>query len=105
MLKSFRRVSASVIPDKRKREEIHRTVLPLILSARLAEYETSLSQDMDLLAHTETTGRRRMAIEVRAGEKKLLHEALELATARATEDTEMGDDSMDARPSKKSKVL
>lgn len=104
MLKSFRKVSASVIPDKRKREEIHKTVLPLIISARLAEYPTSLTQDTEMLANSETTGRRRMAVEVRAGEKKLLQEALELATARSTEGTAAGDDNESARPSKKSKV-
>ncbi|MBE3050244.1 SETD3 family histone-lysine N-methyltransferase [Candidatus Bathyarchaeota archaeon] len=103
MLKSFRRVSASVIPDKRKREEIHRTVLPQIISARLAEYPTSLAQDMELLADAQTAGRRRMAIEVRAGEKKVLQEALELANARGA-DGAAADDDGDARPSKKSRA-
>lgn len=104
MLKSFRKVSASVIPDKRKREEIHRTAVPLIISARLAEYPTSLSQDTDLLASAEIVGRRRMAVEVRAGEKKVLQEALEVAAARGAEDAAVDDDNGDARPSKKSKV-
>lgn len=104
MLKSFRKVSASVIPDKRKREEIHQKVLPLIISARLRDYATTLSQDNEILANPGTVGRRRMAVEVRAGEKKVLQEALELAAARGSgdsEDHEMGD----APPSKRTKMI
>lgn len=104
MLKAFRKVSASVIPDKRKRDEVHRTVLPLILSARLAEYPTSISEDTSLLAKAETVGRQRMAVEVRAGEKLLLKEALLVAEARGPRDAGADDDSADGRPSKRSKV-
>lgn len=104
MLKSFRRVSASVVPDKRKREEIRRTVLPLIISARLAEYPTTLSQDTDILAKAETVGRHRMAVEVRAGEKRLLQETLELVTDRRPDDMDVDENNGDERPSKKSRM-
>jgi len=104
ILKSFRKVSASVVPDKRKREETCRGVLPLILSARLAEYQTSVADDELILADPQTAGRLRMAVEVRAGEKRLLHEALALAAASASSDADANQNGSD-RPNKKTKVL
>ncbi|KEZ39765.1 SET domain-containing protein [Scedosporium apiospermum] len=104
ILKSFRKVSASVVPDKRKREETCRGVLPLILSTRLAEYQTSVADDELVLADPQTAGRLRMAVEVRAGEKRLLHEALALAAASASSDADANQNGSD-RPNKKTKVL
>ncbi|SPO00744.1 related to RMS1 - regulatory protein [Cephalotrichum gorgonifer] len=104
MLKSFRRVSASVVPDKRKREETRKAVLPLIISARLAEYPTTLLEDTDILANAGTVGRHRMAVEVRAGEKKLLQEALEVAAAAAAHGTAADEDNGNERPGKRSKA-
>ncbi|PKS10703.1 hypothetical protein jhhlp_002460 [Lomentospora prolificans] len=104
ILKAFRKVSASVIPDKRKREETCREVLPLVLSARLAEYPSTLADDELILNDPQTTGRFRMAVEVRAGEKRLLHEALVLASALST-DGGVADEKGGDRPNKKTKVF
>lgn len=104
ILKAFRKVSASVIPDKRKREETCREVLPLVLSARLAEYPSTLADDELILNDPQTTGRFRMAVKVRAGEKRLLHEALVLASALST-DGGVADEKGGDRPNKKTKVF
>ncbi|CAI4210513.1 unnamed protein product [Parascedosporium putredinis] len=103
ILKAFRKVSASVVADKRKREETCREVLPLVLSNRLSEYSTTLADDELILADPQTTGRFRMAVEARAGEKRLLHEALALAAIK-TADVSL-DESMGERPAKKNRML
>ncbi|KAL5606603.1 hypothetical protein BROUX41_003001 [Berkeleyomyces rouxiae] len=76
VLKALRKVSSSVVPDKRKREEICVEMMRRILLGLLAEYPTSLAQDKALLADANLTGRLRMAVYVRAGEKELLHAIL-----------------------------
>ncbi|KKA27725.1 hypothetical protein TD95_001300 [Thielaviopsis punctulata] len=76
VLKALRKVSSSVVPDKRKREEICLAVMQRLVRAKLAEYATTLEQDMTLLAGGGLAKRARMAAMVRAGEKKLLTEIL-----------------------------
>ena len=46
-----------------------------VFDAKLEQYGTTIEEDEALLASPDTTGRRRMAIQIRLGEKKLLHEA------------------------------
>lgn len=48
------------------------------LTAKLAQYPTSIEDDEKLLKVGSLEKRHRMAIEVRLGEKRLLHEALAL---------------------------
>ncbi|KKF94304.1 Ribosomal lysine N-methyltransferase 4 [Ceratocystis fimbriata CBS 114723] len=76
VLKALRKVSSSVVPDKRKREEICNGVMLRILTGCLAMYPTTLAQDRALLADKSVTGRLRMAVFVRAGEKQLLEDIL-----------------------------
>ncbi|TGZ84872.1 SET domain-containing protein [Ascodesmis nigricans] len=48
-----------------------------VLQNRLGDYETSIEEDEALLKNSEVMGRRRMAIEVRLGEKKILKGVLD----------------------------
>ena len=52
-------------------------VLKKIIIRRRDEYNTSIAEDAVLLQDTALQGRRRMAIEVRLGEKEILGSALE----------------------------
>lgn len=81
-LKSVRKVSPESIPDKRKRDEIALAVMHRVFELRLAEYPTSESEDLALLRENRVSGRERMAIVVRMGEKRLLAEAINLAAQK-----------------------
>ncbi|KAI0007353.1 SET domain-containing protein [Xylariaceae sp. FL0662B] len=77
LLKEIRKVSPDTIPDKRKRDEISLSVIHRALQLRQAEYPTSLAHDLDLLSGDKVSGRQRMAVAVRWGEKSLLQEAID----------------------------
>lgn len=47
-------------------------VLKEIITSRQKAYKTTIAEDRDLLNDTTVQGRRRMAIEVRLGEKEIL---------------------------------
>ncbi|KAL1311881.1 hypothetical protein AAFC00_001953 [Neodothiora populina] len=64
--------------DKAQKKKLKRTCLEIIassLAARLKQYETTIEQDQELLRDQKTSGRLRMAVDVRLGEKRLLQEA------------------------------
>ena len=70
--------SSSSIPDKRKRDELQASVLARALRDVMAGYATTAAED-ELLLHAGpgvVGGRRRMAVLVRVGEKRLLAEVL-----------------------------
>jgi N-lysine methyltransferase SETD6 len=100
VLNELRRLDATLMPDKRKRDELLVLILSTALKARLARYCTSAVEDVNLLASSEITGRRRMAIEVRLGEKKLIQEALDRLGESGGRDESNGQD----RVAKRSKV-
>ena len=68
------------VPKPEKPEETV-AALVAVLEKRLAEYESSVEDDRALLESAEVSGRKRrrkkMAVEVRLGEKKILRGALE----------------------------
>ncbi|KAI1640685.1 SET domain-containing protein [Biscogniauxia mediterranea] len=78
-LKAIRKFSPETVPDKRKRDEIFFSTVRKALQLRLAEYQTSTAEDMNLLSDDKLSGRQRMAVMVRCGEKMLLEEAILLA--------------------------
>ena len=78
MLKALKKSIPGLIAEKRKREDIFNTVVTKALAAKLALYPTSIDDDERLLKVGSFEKRHRMAIEVRLGEKRLLHEALAL---------------------------
>ena len=77
-LKIARKSKPDAIPDSHRRDEIYLAAVRAAIEARLAEYPTSVAQDRALLG--TSSGRQRMAVEVRLGEKMLLHEARDFVT-------------------------
>jgi hypothetical protein len=75
-LKAIREVDASLVPDKRKRDEISAAVVASVLEALAAQYPTTIAQDEALLQSGGLDERTKMAAAVRLGEKVLLREAL-----------------------------
>lgn len=72
-------LSEGAIPQYRKTSELKSAVLE-VLSKRMAEYSTSVEDDETLL-QTELDIRKRMAIEVRLGEKRILKKAIDRVEA------------------------
>lgn len=89
VLKSVKKAQPNAIPDKRKRDEIHRTALVRTVEHIASQYSTGIVEDEVLLKSGNLTQRARMAVEVRLGEKRLLREALERMSEG--EDVEMAD--------------
>ena len=71
---------ANSILEAKRTAELKQAVLD-VLSKRIAEYETTIEDDERLLDSTLDV-RRRMAIEVRIGEKRILKKARERFAAR-----------------------
>ncbi|CAN9275829.1 unnamed protein product [Alternaria sp. RS040] len=78
VLKALKKSNPGIIAEKRKREDIFNAVVTKALAAKLALYPTSINDDERLLKVGSLEKRHRMAIEVRLGEKRLLHEVLAL---------------------------
>ncbi|KAI1372754.1 SET domain-containing protein [Hypoxylon crocopeplum] len=76
ILKAIRKVSPDAIPDKVIRDEITLLAIHRALELRLAQYTTSQVVDLDLLSENKVSGRQKMAVVVRWGEKVLLQEAI-----------------------------
>ncbi|KAI1414447.1 SET domain-containing protein [Hypoxylon sp. FL1857] len=76
ILKAIRKVSPTTIPDKAVRDEITLITIHRALELRLAQYPTSQAFDFDLLTNDKVSGRQKMAVAVRWGEKVLLQEAI-----------------------------
>ena len=79
------------------------SALGKVIRSRQNDYATSIAEDRVLLQEKEIQGRRRMAIEVRLGEKEILAAALDYIDKRIgslTEDAMTQGD----RPSKKAKT-
>jgi N-lysine methyltransferase SETD6 len=65
--------------EEGKKRLVKTTTLEILfelVSKRLGQYETTVSQDEELLSRVVSKGRLSMAIDVRLGEKRLLQEAL-----------------------------
>ena len=73
-------LTPSNIPEMQKTEDLEKVLLK-VLARRMAEYETSLEEDERLLSEikrlsSEDLGlRKRMAVEVRICEKRILEKA------------------------------
>lgn len=75
LLKAVRKAVPSSIADKRKRDEIQHAILIRALDALASQYPTSISEDEQMLSDSGISERRRAAITVRLGEKRLIQEA------------------------------
>jgi SET domain-containing protein 6 len=82
-LKAVKKLGPDLIPDKRKRDEIAVAVVEKVLTVRLSQYPTTVQEDEALLATPDLPPRKRMAIQVRIGEKLLLQEAIAFANGSA----------------------
>jgi SET domain-containing protein 6 len=91
-LKVAKRVNASLIPEKRKRDILCDTVIVEALEKKLAQYPTTVLEDVALLKKADLSKRYRMAIEVRLGEKRLLQEAIALVRSTGEEQSEEDED-------------
>ncbi|KAI2613436.1 SET domain-containing protein [Hypoxylon sp. NC1633] len=76
LLKAIRKFSPTTIPDKAVRDEITLLAIDRVLELRLAQYSTTQMHDFDLLSSNKVSGRQKMAIVVRWGEKVLMQEAI-----------------------------
>ncbi|PHH65704.1 hypothetical protein CDD81_1790 [Ophiocordyceps australis] len=74
LLKALQKGNAGLVKDKRKRDDSMRAILIKSLLAVESQYSTLSGQDEAILRQT-LGQRKRMAVEVRLGEKKLLQEA------------------------------
>ncbi|KAI8959074.1 SET domain-containing protein [Daldinia sp. FL1419] len=79
VLKAIRKINPATIPDKTIRDQITSLVIHRALELRLAQYSTTQIYDLDLLSSNKVSGRQRMAVTVRWGEKVLLQEAINFA--------------------------
>lgn len=77
VLKAVKKERPAAVADKKARENITLGAVRDAVDAKLREYGTSLEEDVARLADLGEDASRRtmMALEVRIGEKKLLHEA------------------------------
>lgn len=100
LLRIIKHLDPAAVPDKRKRDGIIKSVILASLKSKQAEYPTTIQEDEALLSSSGVSGRRRMAIEVRLGEKKLLEEAISQMTSRAADDEGNDEDEPSAKRKK-----
>ncbi|KAH9863089.1 hypothetical protein IAQ61_009366 [Plenodomus lingam] len=74
ILKALKKQQPELIGSAVRRDEILHAVIGEALNRKLSEYATSVEEDEELLENSSLTKRHRLAIEVRLGEKRLLHE-------------------------------
>lgn len=90
--------------QKRRLKQMFLQTMAKALPARLKQYGSTIEQDEDLLRQSLVSGRRRMAVDVRIGEKRLLNEAQALVTELLAKYTEPQDSNPQAGPTKKRKT-
>lgn len=90
-LKVLRKIQPNTLSDKRKRSQLFDSVLENVLLAKLASYPTSVEEDEQALTQAHLSTRRRMAVQVRLGEKRLLEEVLALIRSKACSKTITGE--------------
>ena len=78
MFKGIKKQKPELFSEKRKRVDDYQAIVSKALTAKLATYPTTMEEDETLLNNNDLAKRYRMAITVRLGEKRLLHEALAL---------------------------
>ncbi|KAL6703072.1 Ribosomal lysine N-methyltransferase 4 [Coniothyrium glycines] len=76
VLKALKKVKPEIASDKRKRDEVHTSVIAKALATKLSQYPTTAEEDDALLKKGGLSRRHRMAVEVRFGEKVLIGEAI-----------------------------
>lgn len=87
VMKLVKKVRAEAVPDKVVRDRVIYSAIVKALEDRAGQYSTTLEQDLELAEKGKQNGqkaldRKRMALDVRLGEKRLLKEAIEAARNR-----------------------
>lgn len=84
VVKAVKKVRPDAVPDKTVRDRVIYAAIARALEERTRQYATTLEQDLELYEKTgstagadESAGRKRMALDVRIGEKVLLKQASE----------------------------
>ncbi|KAJ4418481.1 Ribosomal lysine N-methyltransferase 4 [Gnomoniopsis sp. IMI 355080] len=78
MLKVVKKVREEAVPDKTARDRIIYSAIATAIEERSREYSTTYDQDqMSTLNHNDWSPRKRMAVSVRMGEKRVLLQALQ----------------------------
>lgn len=96
-LKVLQKADGSLIPDKRKRDDILQSVMIATLRLIASQYPTTVTEDELLLRENALTRRQRTAIQVRLGEKKLLQEACDHFSGSAAQEVPDMDSSVSKR--------
>ncbi|KAI4653274.1 hypothetical protein J4E93_001036 [Alternaria ventricosa] len=78
VFKGIKKQKPELFSEKRKRVDDYQAIVSKALTAKLGTYPTTMEEDETLLKRDDLAKRHRMAITVRLGEKRLLHEALAL---------------------------
>jgi len=78
VFKGIKKQKPELFSEKRKRVDDYQAIVSKALTAKLETYPTTMEEDETLLKGDDLAKRHRMAITVRLGEKRLLHEALAL---------------------------
>ncbi|KAK7740924.1 Ribosomal lysine N-methyltransferase 4 [Cytospora paraplurivora] len=100
VMKAVKKVKPDAVPDKTARDKVIYSAIASALEERAEQYGTTLEQDLELYAaENGNTDRRRMALDVRIGEKVLLKQAIESVTVKLTElaEAEKGGDKPSAK--------
>ncbi|KHN94930.1 SET domain protein [Metarhizium album ARSEF 1941] len=86
-LKLLQKLDRNLISDKRKRDDILRSTMAATLRLLASRYSTTAAEDEVLLAQGHLSRRQRMAIQVRLGEKRLIQEACDHFSEKASQET------------------
>ncbi|PHH89712.1 hypothetical protein CDD83_5439 [Cordyceps sp. RAO-2017] len=85
-LKAVQKLDGRAVQDKRGRDEAQQAILARSILAVESQYPTTGTQDELRLRQEDMSQRRRMAVQVRLGEKRLLEEAKSLLSASSADD-------------------
>lgn len=101
VLQALKHQQPSLVVSSSRRDEIVSAVVREALAHKLSRYATSVEEDERLLEDGSLTKRHHMAIDVRLGEKRLLHEVM-ASLLKIHKD--QGGDSKEERPTKRMKT-
>lgn len=90
VLKAVKKVKPEAVPDKATRDKVVYSTISRALEERTGQYSTTLEQDLEKYEAGgdepgHKSGRQRMALDVRIGEKVLLRQAAESVKAKLAE--------------------
>lgn len=88
VLKALRNQHGTLIPTKRRRNDVLKSAVVGALRSVASRYSTTADEDEELLKHADLDRRHRMAVVVRLGEKRLIQEACARFSEDAAQDAQ-----------------